>query len=79
MANQQIPTTRPYCKNCRFWGSLTSIFVDVAECRRAPPVRTEEFMTARPVANPAARMRERGKGVWPLVAADDQCGEFSRG
>lgn len=78
MANYQIPRTLDVCKNCRFWSTDTSDFSDLAECRRLPPVRSDDYLMGRPVHNPVVTMRERGAGLWPMVAETSGCGEFAR-
>lgn len=76
MATIEIPASRLSCKNCRFWDVQRSEFTNVAECRRHPPVRSETHLPVRLATNPTMTTRERGRGLWPLVDAGDQCGEF---
>lgn len=66
------------CASCRFWTSGLSGFEDIAECRRYPPVRTDDRITGR-LDMGAAKGSQRniaGAGKWPVTNQADACGEY---
>lgn len=78
MANYELPQILDVCKNCRFWATHASDFSDLAECRRLPPIRSEGYLQGRPISKQGVTVRERGRGIWPLVEETGGCGEFAR-
>lgn len=72
MPDASLPIDAPQCKNCRFW--FYTGFSNAAECRAAAPT-----ITATPilVVRGASRIGHRveKRGVWPMTASDDWCGQ----
>lgn len=59
------------CQACKFFNA------DTSECRKSPPVRLPRRFDSSATAGNRVRDEELLWG-WPIVKADDWCGEFSR-
>lgn len=60
------------CETCRFWDDVTTSNPGVfGYCRRNPPLAYGQVHAMNTYIEPTA-------GTWPVTAAIDWCGEFSR-
>jgi hypothetical protein len=65
-----MPTESPNCEDCRFFDAVVDTH---GECRRyAPRVQFE-----RNHNRPKEVWLKNAYAIWPFVAPDDWCGEFS--
>ena len=74
MADASIPNLFDRCKTCRFWAVDLSDFDNIAECRRFPPVRTNDLIRGVR-GNSRIGNDVKGRGLWPLVNQAAYCGE----
>lgn len=79
MADEHLPVATGLCNTCRFWFNGLSDFEDIAECRRMPPVRSEQYtkgMYSLP-PNKGEIRHLAGRGFWPITDRFGSCGEYS--
>lgn len=79
MADERLPVATGHCNTCRFWCDGLSDFEDIAECRRMPPVRSEQYIkgTYSLPPNKGEIRHLAGRGFWPITDRFGSCGEFS--